>query len=76
MAMGWGELVFGSIFAALIFIAIGIFSLVFWIMMLVDSIQRKFKKSDERIIWVIVIVLTGVIGALIYYFVVKKKAKK
>ena len=76
MAIGWGGLVFGSIFAALLFVAIGIFSIVFWIVMLVDSVQRKFKKSDERIVWVIVIVLTGVIGALIYYFVVKRKAKK
>ena len=76
MAIGWGGLVFGSIFAALLFVAIGIFSIVFWIAMLIDSVQRKFKKSDERIVWVIVIVLTGVIGALIYYFVVKRKAKK
>ena len=76
MATGWGGLIFGSIFASLLFIAIGIFSLVFWILMLVDSIQRKFKKSDERVIWVLVIILTGIIGALIYYFVVKRKAKR
>ena len=31
-----------------------------------------FKKSDEKIIWVLVIALTGTIGALVYYFVVRR----
>jgi hypothetical protein len=61
--------------AMLFLFALSILSFVFWIMMLVDSIKRKFKRSDERLIWVIVIVLTGIIGSLIYYFVVKRNAK-
>jgi len=72
---------FGGMFALgaiilLIFFALGIFFLVFWILMLVDCVKRKFKEDSEKIIWVLVIVLTGIIGALIYYFVVKVKDKK
>jgi len=72
---------FGGMFALgaiilLIFFALGIFFLVFWILMLVDCVKRKFKEDSEKIIWVLVIVLTGIIGALIYYFIVKVKDKK
>jgi hypothetical protein len=58
----------------LIAFAIGILSVVFWIFMLVDAIQRKYDTENEKVTWIIVIVLTGIIGALIYYFMVKKKA--
>jgi len=51
-------------------------SLALWIWMLVDCIKRKFKKEDEKIIWLLVIILVQVIGAIIYYFVIKRKDKK
>jgi len=38
--------------------------------MLVDGATRKFKEDSEKIVWIIVIVFTGIIGALVYYFVV------
>ena len=57
----------------LIFIAIFVLALVFWIMMLIDAIQRKYKNENDKIAWILVIVLVGVIGAIIYYFVVKRK---
>lgn len=74
--MVFGGMIIGGVIFTLFAVVLSIAAFIFWILMLVDSIKRKFKKSDERIIWVIVIVLTGIIGALIYYFVVKRKAKK
>ena len=50
----------------------GIFALaatIFWIVMLVDAIRRDFSDSTAKIIWVLVIVFTHLLGALIYYFV-------
>ncbi|MCP3685666.1 MAG: hypothetical protein GY861_23705 [bacterium] len=47
-----------------------------WIWMLIDCIQRDFKKSDDKILWVLVIALVQVLGAVIYYFVIKKPNKK
>ena len=55
---------------------VGIFFFVFWILMLVDVIQRKFKKDNDKIIWILIIVFTNWVGAIIYYFVVKKPNKK
>jgi NADH:ubiquinone oxidoreductase subunit 6 (subunit J) len=48
---------------------------VFWLMMLVDSITRKFKETNDKVIWVIVNVFLGLLGSLIYYFVVFYKDK-
>jgi hypothetical protein len=45
-----------------------------WVWMLVDCIQREFPPQDQnsKIVWILVIVLAGWLGALIYFFVVKK----
>lgn len=70
-----GVLSFMWLFMAFIF-GLFIFLFVFWILMLVDCARRKFKKSDEQIVWILVIALVGFIGALIYYFVIKRKDNK
>ena len=51
----------------------GLAAFVFWIMMIIDVAKRKFKKPNDKIVWVLVVVLAGVIGATVYYFVVKRK---
>lgn len=58
---------------ALIFLALLLF--VFWIMMLVDSATRKFKEGHDKIVWVLVNIFAGIVGSLIYYFVVYIKDK-
>ena len=44
---------------------------IFWLAMLVDSLRRGFKRENDKFIWVMVIVFTWIIGAVIYYFMVK-----
>jgi len=53
-----------------------VLAVVFWVFMLIDCVKRDFPKEDEKIVWIIVIALTSWIGALIYYFTIKKKDKK
>ncbi len=65
----WWPLIAG--FGALAFI-IAILVFVFWIWMIVDCAKRKFKEDVEKIVWIIVVVLGGWIGALVYFLVVKK----
>lgn len=63
----------------LLFLAIAmIFVLVFifWIFMIIDCAKRKFKDDTEKVVWILIIVLAGIIGAILYYFVVKAKGKK
>lgn len=59
----------------IVFFAIGIFAFVFWILMIVDVAKRNFKNENDKIMWILIVILTGIIGALIYYFMVKKKNK-
>jgi drug/metabolite transporter (DMT)-like permease len=71
--------VFGIIvlaFIVLLAIALGIFCFVFWILMIIDAAQRKGLSDGERIAWILVLVFIGIIGALIYYFAVKRNSKR
>lgn len=52
--------------------------LVIWILMLIDVIQRDEKdfgseSKDQKIIWLLVILLTSYIGSVIYFFMVYRK---
>ncbi len=69
----------GLILVILAFILIPILviaAMVFWILMLIDTIQRKFKNDNDKVMWVVIIIFAGIVGAFIYYFMVKKKGKK
>lgn len=54
--------------------------LVFWLWMLIDCLKRPDDKfaiggKDAKLIWILVIIFTGLIGALLYYFLIKRKIK-
>ena len=71
--MMWGSILFWP-FAAGMFVVgliLGLALLAFIIWMIIDCIQRKFKNDAEKIIWIVLIVLTTWIGSLVYYFVIK-----
>jgi hypothetical protein len=61
------------VISILLAVAIVVLAVIFWIMMLIDAIKHKYKDSNDKVVWVLVIIFTGIIGALIYYFVVKHK---
>jgi hypothetical protein len=73
MAMDFWALGIVGVVVFLIILAVAILSFVFWVAMLIDCLKKKFKNDNDRIIWVLVIIFTGLLGATIYYFVVKKK---
>ncbi len=52
-------------------LVIGAIIFVFWIWMIVDCARRNFKNNTEKIVWLIVVVLLGWLGALVYYLVVR-----
>ncbi len=56
-----------------LFFLVMIAAMIFWIMMIVDCVKRKFKGDNEKVMWVLILILTGIIGGVIYYFMVKKK---
>jgi hypothetical protein len=62
--------------AWIVFMAIAVLGTIFWIFMIVDVAKRTFKNESDKVLWILIVVLAGLIGAIIYYFVVKKKDRK
>lgn len=59
-------------------IVLGVLGL--WIWMLVDCIKRDeedFPSMGEntKLIWILIVILTGWLGGIIYFFMVKQKMK-
>jgi hypothetical protein len=65
--LGWG------IAGFLVILALGIWATVFWIMMIVHAATHDI---ENKAMWIILMVFTGIVGALIYYFAVKRKFNK
>ena len=59
----------------LVAVAIGVLLFLFWLWMLVDCLKRNFKKDYEKIVWILVMIFLHILGATIYYFVVKIEDK-
>ncbi len=47
----------------------GLAVLAFWIWMLVDAIQNRGLREDEKIGWVLAIVFLPVLAAIVYFFI-------
>ena len=66
------------IFFVVVLWLVGIFLFVVWIMMLVDCVKREnseFPNAGEstKTMWLLIVILTSGVGAIIYYFMVRKK---
>ncbi|GER88276.1 hypothetical protein KDW_24380 [Dictyobacter vulcani] len=52
-----------------IFGLVGILATIFWIWMLVDCLKNEPSEGNDKILWVLVIILTHGVGAIIYFFI-------
>ncbi|MBO3697492.1 PLDc N-terminal domain-containing protein [Fabibacter sp. E12] len=46
---------------------------IFVVMALIDVIRSEFRGSNDKLIWVLVIILMPVIGSILYYFFGRKQ---
>ena len=53
----------------LVFMALGIAGTVLWIWMLIDCVTKEPDQGNDKLVWILVIALTGALGALIYIIV-------
>lgn len=63
--------VFGFIWIIGVIIAIVVW--VFWLMMLIDAIKNQ---KENKVLWILVILFTSTIGAIIYYIAAKRPRNK
>jgi len=71
--MMWGDIFFWPFAAGFMALQIilGLVILVFIILMIIDCVKRKFNNDGEKIVWIILIVLTTWVGAIAYYIAVR-----
>lgn len=62
-----------SIFLPAFVFLIMIGGTVLWIWMLIDCATKEPSEGNEKLIWILIIVLTHGIGALIYFLVRRPK---
>jgi len=55
------------------FYLVALLFFVFWIWMLVDCAKRNF---DQKTLWIVLLLVLGWIGAIAYFFAVKRKASQ
>jgi hypothetical protein len=41
----------------------------FWIWMLIDCATKESSQGNDKVVWIIIIALTDIIGGAIYFFV-------
>ncbi|MEL7263508.1 MAG: PLDc N-terminal domain-containing protein [Planctomycetota bacterium] len=47
----------------------GLVGTIFWIYALVDAIRNPRLSDQQRLIWILVIVLTTVLGSIVYFLI-------
>ncbi|UGV41766.1 PLDc_N domain-containing protein [Methanococcoides orientis] len=52
----------------LMFAGLAIASTLFWLWMLIDCVMNEPSQGNDKLIWVIIIVFTQLLGAVIYFF--------
>lgn len=58
-----------------IFIFFGVIAILlvaFWIWMLVDCATNNYLQGNDKVVWVLVVVLVGWLGAIIYFFIARQ----
>lgn len=63
----------GPLLIALFFLGIGVAGTAFWIWMLVECITRESSEGNDKLVWILVILFTHLLGALIYLIVRRPK---
>lgn len=46
-------------------------TLVLWVVALIDVVKSDFRGDNDKLMWTIVIVFTGFIGAIVYFVIGK-----
>jgi len=61
----------GLLFLAFIGLAvvIGIATTVFWIWMLIEAATKEPSEGNDKLIWILLIVFLGFLGAILYFFI-------
>ncbi|MDX5326926.1 MAG: PLDc N-terminal domain-containing protein [Bacteroidota bacterium] len=60
-------------FSLLVFIGVGLFGLIFPLIALIDILKSEFRDPTNKFIWVFVVIMTNIIGAVLYFMIGRKQ---
>lgn len=67
------DVFFGFSFLMFFLFGIGLLGTLFWLWMLIDCATKEPSEGNDKLIWVIVIIFTHLLGALVYFLVRRPK---
>ena len=59
-----------------VFCIFGVLGSIFWIWALVDCVTKEPSDDNDKTIWILIIIFTHFIGALLYLLIRRPKRKK
>ena len=63
------EFAFGAGALFFLFMCLGFLAaLGFWVWMLIDCATNEPSEGNDKVVWIVIIIFTQWIGALVYYF--------
>ncbi len=69
LALGGAELLPQTAIWTLLLSELGILTILFWAWMLVDCAIKEPSEGNDKLVWVLIILFTHVLGAALYLFV-------
>jgi len=69
-----GVAIFGAMMLIWIVLAVASFALFLWA--LIDCVQREFRDPTMKIVWILVIILIGFIGPIVYLIAGRSMGEK
>ena len=55
-----------TVAAVLLLVGLGF---LFWLWMLLDCVMKESNQGNDRVVWVLVILLANFLGAVLYWFI-------
>lgn len=65
---------FGAIaVSGIVFAILPITSIILWLLALVSILKSNFKDNVTRVMWMVLVLVLPVIGAILYFYIGKKQ---
>ena len=67
MSLALFELIGGGLFVGFLLLMLGLSIL--WVWMLIEVLTKEPDEGNDKVVWLIVIIMLPTLGSLIYFFV-------
>lgn len=69
---GWQNLALFAGFTVTLVVILSITTFVLWLVSFVDVLSGEFKNPNDKLVWLLAIILVPLLGSLVYLFIGRK----